>query len=122
MIQVRVVLSPCAIDETDPDTGELVPNGYCKSGGEIVDPLITSEEVARVRGIQELQKRVSNRVLMTGTTKLHSWQQPGQIVDIMDNQLGHIKGYLESFSINISRQGSNAAATSSVRIEREEND
>ena len=120
MISIRVVQSPCAIDSWNSETQEYEPNSSCKPGPTITDPLITSETIARVRGMNEINKSFSNRVQVTGTTIIRNWVSPGSIVSCTDNQIGEYRGMVKSFAITLNRDSrGSSSAISSIVIERE---
>jgi len=119
-MKIRVVQLPCAIDEWDSDLQEYGPNSFCKPGPDIVDPLLTSETIARVRGYNEIQKSFSDRVIVTGSIILRNWVAPGSIVSCVDNQVGEYRGMIKNFSITINRESKDRISVySSVVIERE---
>ena len=110
---------PCVIKENGI---ELEVGEYCKVGPDIIDSLLTNEVVLTHRGRNEIDHNSSNRVMVSGNCKLHTWVQPGVLTTIEDSQLGLLKGILRTFSLNISRNGDNATATTSIKIERESNE
>lgn len=116
----RVIQAPCAIDTWDTVLEEYGPNNYCKPGQDIVDPLLTSETIARVRGTNEINKHFSDRVIVSGSVILRNWESPGSIVSCVDNQIGEYRGLLKNFAITINRESRDRISVySSVVIERE---
>lgn len=116
MPNIRVYRYPCVLSGSEDD---ITYGTYCKLGPDIIDSLLTSELALRLRGKNEIDFNISNRVIVSGTCKIHNWVNPGALVDIDDNQLGRMKGLLRSFSLSISRDGDRANAVTNVRIERE---
>ena len=119
-MKIRVIQAPCAIDTWDSDLEEYGPNSYCKPGPDIVDPLLTSETIARVRGNSEINKSFSDRVIVSGSIILRNWESPGSIASCVDNQIGEYRGMLKNFAITVNRESRDKISVySSVVIERE---
>jgi len=90
-------------------------------GPDISDALISTEAQAVVRGTAEIDKKCSNRVMVSGSCIFMLWMEPGKIVEVDDPQNGKYKGMLRSFARSSDYQGGGKfEAKTSITIEREE--
>ncbi len=89
-------------------------------GADISDPLISIEAQGRERGRREIDKNSTDRVTVSGTCPLHTYMQPGAIVQMTDLQTGQYRAMLKSFSLSIDRQENGSfSAVTNISMERE---
>lgn len=91
-----------------------------KQGPDITDQLLSSEAQARERGRVEIDANCSNRTIVSGTCVIHSYMQPGKMVQVTDLEKGNYMAMLRSFSLSINRQKDSFKATTNVILERDE--
>lgn len=119
MINVCVYRSPCVIPDSDCSGGSEL----CKTGPDVSDALIVTEEAARARGQAEIDESYTNRKLISGSVYLIPWIQPGSIINVTDVQVGSYNALLRAMSVTISRNSKNeVTATSSIQFEKHYDD
>lgn len=119
MIKTCIYRSPCSV--SGGDCGQA--SAECKAGPDINDSLILTEEAARARGLAEIDRQYSNRLITSGNLYLVPWISPGNLIQIDDAEEGPSLGYLLAFSMTVSRDGHKlATATSSLKVEKQYDD
>ena len=89
-------------------------------GKDVSDPLIATEAQAVERGRMEIERNCSDRMMVSGTCPLHTYMQPGKIVQVTDLQKGEYRALLRMFSLTIDRQGEDSfTAVTNIVMERE---
>lgn len=89
-------------------------------GQDITDPLIATDAQAIERGRIEIERKYSDRFTVSGTCPLHTYMQPGKIVQVTDLQKGEYQAILRMFSLTIDRQADgNFTAVTNIVMERE---
>lgn len=91
-----------------------------KQGPDIVDPLLTSDPAGIARGTREIDYHSSNRSQERGNCPLMAYMPTGSTVSVSE-ATGKYRGKLTSFAltIDISEDGRDFTATTSVSIEKE---
>jgi len=119
MINVCVYRQPCSVPGSDCSEGSEL----CKTGPDISDALIVTEEAARARGQAEIDESYTNRKIISGSVYLIPWIQPGSIINVTDVQKGSYNALLRTMSITISRNSKNkVTATSAIQFEKHYDD
>ena len=90
-----------------------------RTGPEINDSLIATDEAARERGRIEIDRNSTPRELVTLTLPLQSWVQPGVLAEIQDADGGSWRGLVTGCTLSISRDGDSITAEQIVTLERE---
>lgn len=91
-----------------------------KTGPDIVDSLLSSDFQAMYRGAKDINENSTNRFIVSGSSPLTTYMEPGKIAQVTDLQKGQYNGMLLTYSANIS-MGSNGehSAVTAVSLERE---
>jgi hypothetical protein len=90
-----------------------------RTGPEINDSLISTDEAARERGRIEIDRNSTPRELVTLNLPLTAWVQPGLLAEIQDADGGSWRGLVTGCSLVIGRDGDNMTAEQVVTLERE---
>jgi hypothetical protein len=91
----------------------------CVVGDDIVDSLITSELAAESVGRAYIDEEMYDMEDVSASCSLHGYMAPGCVVQATDKVDGTYQGYIDTFSINISRDGSSTiTAYSAIKIRR----
>ena len=72
-------------------------------GFDIIDPLITSENVALERGTQYIDAKQKNRVAIRTNGPMRSWVAPCDLAEIIDSQAESYKALIVSVSFKITK-------------------
>lgn len=91
-----------------------------KQGADIVDPLISTSEQAKQLGRMHIDTNSTNRFIVSGSSPISAYMEPGGIVQVIDLQKGKYNGMLNNYSASITKQSdSKFTAVTSISIERE---
>lgn len=88
-------------------------------GPDVQDILIVSDEVARERGRNLIDKNCSARKLVTANTPFRSLLRPGGIIEVIDAERPRWRGLLIAQTVNIAINEAELTATATLTIERE---
>jgi hypothetical protein len=91
-----------------------------KQGQDITDALLTAEPAGIARGTREIDYHSSNRIQIRGNCPLLPYMPTGSLVNVSESA-GSYRGKLQSYSlsVDISDNGREFSATTSISIERE---
>ncbi len=91
-----------------------------RQGPKIADPLISSEIVARARGLAEIDRHCSNRKQINGNCAHLGHVRTGLIVSVLDSEKGEYRGMITRSARVITREGDSFTATTPLTIEIED--
>lgn len=119
MINVCVFRNPCTVTGSNCSGG----SDLCRTGPDISDALLVTDEAAKERGKAEIDESYTNRKIVTGNIYLRPWIQPGSILHITDVEEGEYRAMLRGMSVNISRDDKDKiTATASIQFEKHYDD
>lgn len=91
-----------------------------KQGADIIDSLISSNEQAKQLGRMHIDTNSTNRFIVSGSSPISAYMEPGGIVQVIDLQKGKYNSMLNNYSASITKQSdSKFTAVTSISIERE---
>lgn len=91
-----------------------------KQGADIVDSLISSDEQAKQLGRMYIDSNSTNRFIVSGSSPISAYMEPGGIVQVIDIQKGRYNGMLNNYSASITKQSDGKfTAVTSISIEKE---
>ena len=85
---------------------------------DIIDPLITTEEVAVQRGTQFIDTMHKSRMLATVNGPFREWMAPGSLLEIVDSELASYKTLLTDMTISITKGETSFTVDSNISWER----
>lgn len=85
---------------------------------ELVDPLISNQQVALDTGIAIIDREYSNRIIVNLVLPVKERIIPGKIVEVIDSEIGAYKGMVRKAVSRYSRQDDGISVKYNLTIER----
>lgn len=85
---------------------------------DIINPLITTEEVAISRGTQFLDDNNKNKTIISTSGPYHQWYYPGSLMEIIDSESVAYKAMVLSMGLEINKSDSGFTVDGSLQLEK----
>lgn len=85
---------------------------------DIIDPLVTTEEVAVSCGTQFLDANHKNRTLETTNGPFNQWMAPGSLLEVIDAEFVSYKALLTGVSISVTKGDTSFTVDANLSLEK----
>lgn len=85
---------------------------------DIIDPLLTSEDVAIQRGTQYIDANHKSKTVLSTNGPYHQWMHPGSLLEVVDSDFAAYKAILTGMGLEIQKSDSGFSVDANCQIEK----
>ena len=85
---------------------------------DIINPLITTEEVAISAGTQYLDKNNKNKTIISTGGPYHQWYYPGSLVEIIDSESVAYKAMVVGMGLEVNKSDTGFSVDANIQFEK----